>query len=52
MHVVRLRRPSPEPVVAMLALFIAAGGANAMADAAVSAKKLITGKQIRRARSG
>ena len=36
----------------MLALFIAAGGANAMADAAVSAKKLINGKQIKKGSIG
>jgi hypothetical protein len=52
MHVVRLRRPSSAMVVAMLALFIAAGGANAMADAAVSAKTLITGKQIKKGSIG
>jgi hypothetical protein len=39
-------------VVAMLALFIAAGGVNAMADAAVSAQKLITGKQIKKGSIG
>jgi hypothetical protein len=52
MHVVRFRRPSPAMVVALLALFVAAGGVNAMADAAVSAKKLISGKQIKKGSIG
>jgi hypothetical protein len=39
-------------VVAMLALFVAAGGANAVADAAVSAKTLITGNQIKKGSIG
>jgi hypothetical protein len=39
-------------LVAMLALFIAVGGGNAMAGAAASAKKLISGSQIKKGSIG
>jgi hypothetical protein len=40
-------RPSPTMLVALLALFLAAGGGQAAANGASAAAKLITGKQIK-----
>jgi hypothetical protein len=43
----RRYRPSPSMLVALLALFVAAGGAQATADGVSSAARLVTGKQIK-----